>query len=1019
MELPRIVESLFPFSKVRSRSGPRSSTRSGPGKRSKADQANPWAVKKQNAAEKAERNCPVCCGSGPKAEAYRVTAPSDPGETLLIRHCLDCRSYFYDPIDLAEYGAEALMASLDFYVESVGAPRFICQLLSRLPRRKSPRLLEIGSGYGLLLDVWQTQFGGTGVGVEPSPLAAAGMKDLGVNIVRQFLKPGLELPGGEEGFDHVVAVEIIEHVADPLAFAKTAVSHLHETGVLVLTTPNAKLLEDEHAAPHELWSALSPGKHTLLFNEDSLESLLRKAGLTHFYFRTTASQIVCYASRHPFELRDADATTVEQVHEQHLRLRVRSAPETSALRRGMAFRLLETLVHRGDFAAAMEVWRSLEQALMAAFGPEVLDPKEQLRRVKRGRKAAELRGKVPTFIAALEYLLGLIALLHLGERKMARRHFHQAHLLAVRLLPGDDVIYPLVAPVVWQARFEEANTMLAEGGDRLAEGMKLMEKIAASGQERQRDYALVPAPAPLCTRAHVERLKVFVFRNEWEAARRELEALESTCATLKLRLPQGPGELVASIVTNGLGSAVPAEPLWYLYARGKVDETTPDQWTTGLDHFRQLGRACDLLAGQTPVADVFRQESRFCQAELCVRLGLKTEAQQLYTNLAALEPAARPELERARHWATLARERLAETAVATAIDGSSDPGSGMIEPQTSRLFDYQAGALQAEGAHVQIETTWSDDQFVGISGFVLVQTGLPEDVQIVYEGATLLDIQWHDRPDVYEHEVFASYTRQPRCGFRARYQRRAVHPLAVRMRSGPDAPDFQRLHLAATGFPPLPPAVPPGLTLAEFAGRVNRECRNVMEIGSRVVCPDSASKRRFFQPHVQYTGFDYYPDANTDVTGDAHRLSSYFPEGTTFDAIFSLSVLEHIAMPWVVAMEINKLLPVGGLAYHSTVFTWPLHESPWDFWRFSHEGLRVLFSPALGFEVITLGMTGPCRMHMEGVLDANIGQSPAHPNYAESNILVRKVRDINPDDFRWNASIAQVLPEQSFYPAPA
>lgn len=911
------------------------------------------------------------------------------------------------------------MASLDFYVESVGAPRFICQLLSRLPRRKSPRLLEIGSGYGLLLDVWQTQFGGTGVGVEPSPLATAGGGDLGVNIVRQFLKPGLKLPGGEEGFDHVVAVEIIEHVADPLAFAKTAVSHLHENGVLALTTPNAKLLEDERAAPHELWSALSPGKHTLLFNQDSLENLLRKAGLTHFVFRTTPSQIVCYASRQPFELQDADATAVEQVHEQYLRLRARSGPESSALRRGMTFRLLETLVHRGDFTAAMEIWRSLEQALMSSFGPEVLDPKEQLRRVKRGRTAAELRGKAPTFIAALEHLLGLMALLHLGERKMARRHFHQAHRLAVRLLPGDSVIYPLVAPVVWQARFEEANTMLAEGGDRLSEGMKVMEKIASSGQARHRDCALVPAPTPLCTRAHVERLKSFVFRKDWEAARREIEALESTCTTLKLPLPRGPGELVASIIASGLGGAVPAEPLWYLYARGMVGRSTPDQWTSGLDHFRQLARACDLLAGKTPVADVFRQESRFHQAELSGRLGLVAEASQLYTALAALEPATRPELERAGHWATQARESLAQSAGPQPDDGSSNSVPGMIEPRTSRGFDYQAGALQAEGTHVQIETTWSDDQFVGISGFVLVQTGLPEDVQIVYEGATLLDIQWHDRPDVYEHEVFACYARQLRCGFRARYQRRAAHPLAIRTRSGPDASDFHRLNVAATGFPPVPPAVPAGFTLAEFADRVNRECRSVMEIGSRVVCPDSASKRTLFQPHVQYTGFDYYPDANTDVTGDAHRLSSYFPAGTTFDAIFSLSVLEHITMPWVVAMEINKLLPVGGLAYHSTVFTWPLHESPWDFWRFSHEGLRVLFSPAMGFEVITLGMTGPCRMHMEGVVDANIGQSPAHPNYAESNILVRKVRDFNPDDFRWNTSIAQVLPEQSFYPAPA
>jgi hypothetical protein len=111
------------------------------------------------------------------------------------------------------------------------------------------------------------------------------------------------------------------------------------------------------------------------------------------------------------------------------------------------------------------------------------------------------------------------------------------------------------------------------------------------------------------------------------------------------------------------------------------------------------------------------------------------------------------------------------------------------------------------------------------------------------------------------------------------------------------------------------------------------------------------------------------------------------------------------------------MLPVGGMAFHSTLFTWALHETPWDFWRFTHEGLRTLFSPALGFEVIKLGLTLPCRIHID-MADEHAGHSPVHPTFAESNILVRKVRDFNPADFRWNATLEQVLPERSFYPAP-
>src|ERR1043165_6505721 len=73
--------------------------------------------------------------------------------------------------------------------------------------------------------------------------------------------------------------------------------------------------------------------------------------------------------------------------------------------------------------------------------------------------------------------------------------------------------------------------------------------------------------------------------------------------------------------------------------------------------------------------------------------------------------------------------------------------------------------------------------------------------------------------------------------------------------------------------------------------------------------------------------------------GDAHELSKFF--GTEFDAVFSLAVFEHFAMPWVVAAEINKVLKIGGLTFHSTHFAFPLHERPWDFWRYTGQSLWI------------------------------------------------------------------------------
>lgn len=354
-------------------------------------------------------------------------------------------------------------------------------------------------------------------------------------------------------------------------------------------------------------------------------------------------------------------------------------------------------------------------------------------------------------------------------------------------------------------------------------------------------------------------------------------------------------------------------------------------------------------------------------------------------------------------------------------DTPSQPVAPSVSPKASDAdigvpTTYRVGAITTDRIHVQIEETWSTDLEIGVRGFALVKSGVPQDVQITCEGSTPASIEWHDRGDVYEHAIFAGYARHVRCGFRAGFRRRAGHEIAV---TAPGAGVHEPVgtRLPATSFAPFPITEPAGTTLTEFTAMVNRDCRSVLEIGSRIVGPGSQSKRALFASQVQYTGFDIYSDSNTDVVGDAHGLSSYFPSGTRFDAIFSLAVLEHIAMPWKVAMEINKLLPIGGLAFHSTPFTWPIHETPWDFWRFSHEGLRMLFSPALGFEVLAAGLTSPCRISLEKS-SGPFWQMPFQPTFAESNILVRKVRDYSPEDFAWNARLEDVLPARSCYPPP-
>ena len=139
--------------------------------------------------------------------------------------------------------------------------------------------------------------------------------------------------------------------------------------------------------------------------------------------------------------------------------------------------------------------------------------------------------------------------------------------------------------------------------------------------------------------------------------------------------------------------------------------------------------------------------------------------------------------------------------------------------------------------------------------------------------------------------------------------------------------------------------------LQRFRERVAAAPGPLLEIGSRA--RSGHSYRDLFPPTIPYRGLDVKAGPNVDIVGDAHHLSRHV-EGP-FDYVFSVSVFEHLLMPWKVALEMNAVMRVGGLAYIQSHPMWPLHEEPWDFWRFSENGWRGLFNRHTGFTVLGTG----------------------------------------------------------------
>jgi SAM-dependent methyltransferase len=81
-----------------------------------------------------------------------------------------------------------------------------------------------------------------------------------------------------------------------------------------------------------------------------------------------------------------------------------------------------------------------------------------------------------------------------------------------------------------------------------------------------------------------------------------------------------------------------------------------------------------------------------------------------------------------------------------------------------------------------------------------------------------------------------------------------------------------------------------------------------------------------------------------------------YPDGS-FDTVLCTQVLEHVPDAELAMGEIARVLRPGGHALVTVPFLYPTHEAPYDFWRYTHHGLRGLVRRH-GLEVRTLEAQG-------------------------------------------------------------
>jgi hypothetical protein len=100
-------------------------------------------------------------------------------------------------------------------------------------------------------------------------------------------------------------------------------------------------------------------------------------------------------------------------------------------------------------------------------------------------------------------------------------------------------------------------------------------------------------------------------------------------------------------------------------------------------------------------------------------------------------------------------------------------------------------------------------------------------------------------------------------------------------------------------------------------------------------------------PQEGYVGLDKSPGPDVDTVADICTLKSVKKYAT----IVCCETLEHITEPWTAIERMYAALEPGGLVILTTVFSFPIHECPGDYWRFTPDGLRYLLERAGFYEI--------------------------------------------------------------------
>ncbi len=105
-------------------------------------------------------------------------------------------------------------------------------------------------------------------------------------------------------------------------------------------------------------------------------------------------------------------------------------------------------------------------------------------------------------------------------------------------------------------------------------------------------------------------------------------------------------------------------------------------------------------------------------------------------------------------------------------------------------------------------------------------------------------------------------------------------------------------------------------------------------------------------PDADYVGADMREGPGVDKILNLHQID--LPDESV-GTVICLDTLEHVEHPRTAMREIHRILKPESIVLISSVMNFPIHDYPYDYWRFTPEAFRSILSP---FDSCFVGYSG-------------------------------------------------------------